>query len=314
MLSWAVRLVLAKALLDMGEPGRCRQQLTDAEGKPKLPPTPLLEGLAYALLVAAEIALGDLTRAEELATRSAESAQRLGTNLPLALAQRALALVSLGRGETQAAVTAALQSCEAAERAGAQVEAARSQILAGRAMAAGGDRTTAIKTLQTAHATLLNCGVLHDSDQAAKELRRLGRAVPLNSSGRRRQPNILGLTTREREVMEHVAAGKTNREIAERLFLSARTVDRHLARIFEKLNVHSRAAASSTFTRAVNHPKRKRPRSASPAPARQAQQYLSRGASVLYMGGPTVVVWSSAHPPRSYAVTVPVVAVWLFLD
>jgi DNA-binding CsgD family transcriptional regulator/tetratricopeptide (TPR) repeat protein len=250
--SWGVRIVRATALLEMGEPRSCREQLTDPEGKSSLPPIPFLEGHAYGLLIAAEIALGDLTRAEELASRSAESAQQLGTNLPLALAHRAFALVALARGETHAAVTAALQSYEAAQRAGAQVEAARSQTLAGRALAAAGERSAAIATLRAAHATLLTCGALHDSDRTAKELRRLGRAVP-RSRGQHGQPNILGLTEREREVIEQVAVGKTNREIAKTLFLSPRTVDRHLARIFEKLNVHSRAAASSTFTRATHH-------------------------------------------------------------
>jgi DNA-binding CsgD family transcriptional regulator len=62
--------------------------------------------------------------------------------------------------------------------------------------------------------------------------------------------NADGLTRRELEVLEFVAAGKTNREIANELFLSVRTVDRHLARIFEKLQVKPRAAAASQFERA----------------------------------------------------------------
>jgi len=56
-----------------------------------------------------------------------------------------------------------------------------------------------------------------------------------------------GLTQRDIEVMALVAAGKTNRQIADELFLSVRTVDRHVSRIFAKLGVHSRAAASSVF-------------------------------------------------------------------
>jgi DNA-binding CsgD family transcriptional regulator len=54
--------------------------------------------------------------------------------------------------------------------------------------------------------------------------------------------------------MELVAGGKTNREIAEELFLSVRTVDGHLSRIFDKLDVNSRAAASSAFERARSRP------------------------------------------------------------
>jgi DNA-binding NarL/FixJ family response regulator len=252
--TWGVRILRTTALFEMGEPRRCREQFIDRDGKLRLSSDPLLDGYAYDLLVATEIALGNLARAAELASRSAESAQRIGTNLPLAHAHRALALVALARGETQAAAAAALQSGEDAQRAGAHVEAARSQTLAGRAIAASGDRKTAIAVFQAAHTTLLTHGALHASEQTAKELRRLGRAIPNNSS-RHGQPNILGLTEREREVIEQVAAGKTNREIAQALFLSTRTIDRHLARIFEKLNVHSRAAASSTYTRATTKPR-----------------------------------------------------------
>ncbi len=50
--------------------------------------------------------------------------------------------------------------------------------------------------------------------------------------------------------MEGISAGRTNREIADALFLSVRTVDRHVSRIFNKLDVNSRAAASSVFERA----------------------------------------------------------------
>jgi DNA-binding NarL/FixJ family response regulator len=139
-----------------------------------------------------------------------------------------------------------------AERAGAQLEAGRSQTLAGRALAANGERTAAIATLRASHEKLLSCGAFRYSDYAAKQLRDLGRAVPRGARAQPGKPNILGLTVREHEVMEHVATGKPNREIAEALFLSPRTVDRHLARIFQKLNVHSRAAATSTFERANN--------------------------------------------------------------
>jgi DNA-binding NarL/FixJ family response regulator len=52
------------------------------------------------------------------------------------------------------------------------------------------------------------------------------------------------------EVMQLIAAGKKNHEIAEQLFLSVRTVDRHVSRIFDKLSVQSRAAAASAFERA----------------------------------------------------------------
>ncbi|MFL6676952.1 MAG: response regulator [Burkholderiaceae bacterium] len=54
-----------------------------------------------------------------------------------------------------------------------------------------------------------------------------------------------GLTTREAEVLYWVACGKINRDVGEILGLSARTVDKHLQHVFEKLNVGTRTAAAS---------------------------------------------------------------------
>src|SRR5258708_3895563 len=52
------------------------------------------------------------------------------------------------------------------------------------------------------------------------------------------------LTTREAEVLRLVALGMTNAQVADRLFLSRRTVDHHLASIYSRLGVSSRAAAT----------------------------------------------------------------------
>jgi DNA-binding NarL/FixJ family response regulator len=54
-----------------------------------------------------------------------------------------------------------------------------------------------------------------------------------------------GLTAREIEVLRLVAAGKTNRAVAEDLVISEKTVARHLSNIFDKLGVSSRAAATA---------------------------------------------------------------------
>jgi len=59
-----------------------------------------------------------------------------------------------------------------------------------------------------------------------------------------------GLTSREAEVLYWVACGKINRDVAEILGLSARTVDKHLQHVFEKLNVETRTAAASMV---LNH-------------------------------------------------------------
>ena len=62
------------------------------------------------------------------------------------------------------------------------------------------------------------------------------------------------LTDREREVADLVATGITNREIAARLVLSEKTVERHLSRIFAKLGISSRAALAAAVERARRRP------------------------------------------------------------
>jgi DNA-binding NarL/FixJ family response regulator len=56
------------------------------------------------------------------------------------------------------------------------------------------------------------------------------------------------LTEREREVLDLLAQGLTNKEIAERLFITPNTVKRHLKAVFEKLGVHTRSAATAIAT------------------------------------------------------------------
>jgi len=60
-----------------------------------------------------------------------------------------------------------------------------------------------------------------------------------------RSSSVNPLTTRECEVLRLVAAGMTNRSIANQLFLSEKTVARHLSNIFSKLDVTSRTAAAA---------------------------------------------------------------------
>jgi DNA-binding NarL/FixJ family response regulator len=87
---------------------------------------------------------------------------------------------------------------------------------------------------------------LRYQDEAARALRKLGRAVPRRHAG---GDVFSGLSRRELEVLSLVGGGMTNRQIASELYLSVRTIDRHMSRIFEKLGVSSRAAAASALER-----------------------------------------------------------------
>ena len=116
------------------------------------------------------------------------------------------------------------------ERLGARYETARCRVLLGRALRALGDDESAVAELAAARRSFAELGA------------GTGRA-----RGRRADPPHLpgGLTAREVEVLRLVAAGKTNPEIATLLFLSEKTVARHLSNIFTKLDVTTRTAAAA---------------------------------------------------------------------
>jgi DNA-binding CsgD family transcriptional regulator/tetratricopeptide (TPR) repeat protein len=82
-----------------------------------------------------------------------------------------------------------------------------------------------------------------------REMRRLGvRSIPVGARTATRS-NPLGLTNREREVLDLICSAYTNSEIAEQLFISAKTVDHHVSAVLAKLGVPSRGAAATEAAR-----------------------------------------------------------------
>jgi DNA-binding CsgD family transcriptional regulator len=99
------------------------------------------------------------------------------------------------------------------------------------------DRAEAVETLRRAQATFDACGAVWRRDRVRRMLRSLG------GRGRRAATAGLGasaLTPRERDVARLAAEGLTARAIAERLFISERTVETHLANVYAKLGLHSK--------------------------------------------------------------------------
>jgi DNA-binding NarL/FixJ family response regulator len=114
----------------------------------------------------------------------------------------------------------------------APYEAARAGVLIGLACRALGDEDSAELELNAAQRTFETLGATPD----------LGRVVELR---KKRAAKVGGLTEREIEVLRLVAAGKTNRTIADELGISEKTIARHVSNIFMKLDLSSRAAATA---------------------------------------------------------------------
>src|SRR4029079_12481429 len=73
--------------------------------------------------------------------------------------------------------------------------------------------------------------------------------APARAASADRPENPFGLTTRERDVLRLLAEGKSDREIADTLFIGTRTVETHVSNLIAKLGVHNRTEAAALATR-----------------------------------------------------------------
>jgi DNA-binding CsgD family transcriptional regulator len=118
----------------------------------------------------------------------------------------------------------------------AKVESGRGWLVLGSLLRRRGNRRLAGDALQRAHGTLTACEAGAWVERAAEELRACGYPV----AGSQGDP-VGTLTPQEARVVQLVARGSRNREVAAALFLSEKTVETHLAAAFRKLGVRSRA-------------------------------------------------------------------------
>lgn len=180
------------------------------------------------------LAAADLTAARDGTKELAEIADEL--DMPALQARVAFArgAVHLSEDNPELALPALRQAWRLWRDLDIPYEAARSRVLVGLACRALADEDNAAMELDTARDTFRRLG-------AAPDLARVEGLI-----GKRTAPeNPAGLSVREVEVLRLVAAGKTNHAIAAELFLSEKTVARHVSNIFAKLHVTSRTAAAA---------------------------------------------------------------------
>ncbi|MEA2151504.1 MAG: hypothetical protein QOD69_3334, partial [Solirubrobacteraceae bacterium] len=146
------------------------------------------------------------------------------------------------------AVTAAEQLSRAVEIfRGLDVpfERAQVELRAGVALAAAGEHERALERLRDAYLTARKLRAQPLAAEAAAEVAGLGASVTRWLGGRAAAATARGgLTPRELEILRHVAVGRTNREVAQELFLSPRTVDMHVRNMLRKLDCRSRVEAA----------------------------------------------------------------------
>ena len=202
-------------------------------------------------LTEARVALGRLDEARAAADAADAWAAHVALPLAVAKAEVARARVALASDDPVHAAELALAAVGHTEGAGALVDAALARTVAGRALAAAGDRDAAVAQLTRAATDLGRFGAHRWRDAAELELRRLGERVRRRHSARASEGDgLAALTERELGIARLVADRLTNREIAGRLFLSEKTVESHLRNVFAKLGVSSRVQVARAVERA----------------------------------------------------------------
>ena len=179
------------------------------------------------------LAAGDIQAARAAAEALAAVATDLDAPYLHAVATHATGAVLLGEHDARAALAVLRRAWAAWQALEAPYEAARVRVLIGIACRHLGDEDTALMEFDAAGWAFRQLGAA----PALAQVETLSRAVAETVPG--------GLTAREAQVLRLVATGKTNRDVAADLFLSEKTVARHVSNIFAKLEVSSRAAATA---------------------------------------------------------------------
>ncbi len=194
---------------------------------------PLLRTKLLPAYVEIMLAAGDTEEARTACRELEKIAQNLDAGVLNAMAAQALGAVELADEQVHAALRSLHRAFDLWQQIGAPYAAARVRVLIGQACRALGDEDGAELELGAARRAFEELG-------AAPDLALI--AAPTKAAAQRRSH---GLTPREIQVLRLVATGKTSKAIAAELFLSEKTIDRHLSNIFTKLDLPSRAAATA---------------------------------------------------------------------
>lgn len=187
--------------------------------------------------VEALVALGQLDEAEALLAPFEDAGRSLDRAWAMATGARCRALVLAARGDLLGASDAADEAVREHERLPLPFELGRTLLVRGAVQRRDKRKREARDTLTKALEVFDGLGAALWSERTRAELARIGG----------RAASSVDLTPTEARVAELVAAGSTNREVADALFVSVHTVEANLKRIYRKLGIRSRTELASTF-------------------------------------------------------------------
>ena len=194
---------------------------------------PLKPASACTLIVLAVevlVTVGRIDEAEALTDGWTPRLRASGVRWIDAEVERANSMVLAARGDVEAALAASERAISLAENAGIPFIEARALLTAGEVRRRARQKARAREALEEAVTIFTRLGARLWAGRARAELARVAA----------RRPAGAPLTATEHRVVELVAAGRSNREIADALFMSVHTVEAHLTRLFRELDVHSR--------------------------------------------------------------------------
>jgi DNA-binding CsgD family transcriptional regulator len=224
------RIALARGELTLaGDLGRLCVEST--------PPTDPDCAPVLAFLVEVQLASGDLAAADETLDQLTALTAARNDDRTRAVAKLVAGRVQAARGDehARAGFQAALELFSAL---GLALEAAQARVELARALTSHAP-AAAVEEARLALKTFERLGAIRDADAAAALLRELGAPA-------RTFPKGCGvLTRRETEVLSLLAEGCSNAEIAQRLYISRRTAEHHVARILAKLGLRTRAEVAA---------------------------------------------------------------------
>ncbi len=225
-LCWRAQLYVVR-----GELARARAWLDAAAAAIASIPSDVWVPVVQVTLAFYHQAAGDLEAARDAALKAAASAERIGMVSFATEAYRLAGETLLQSGATGLAEPHLRRALALAERCRVPLEIGRAQLALGICLRGQAEGRA---LLEASRETLAQLGALRYLKQAEAALAAMGEAAATSPQS--------PLTAREREIAQLVAQGLTDREIGARLFISPKTVDRHLRNIFTKLEITNRSS------------------------------------------------------------------------